>query len=180
MSRKTDELALLTTESLLSQARKGSNSAWKAVLLRYKVTLMAAVGRHIGGCADVEDVVQEAFVKSVTSLESFQYTSEGCFRRYLLSIVINRCHDLLRVERAFVDVDLSELSESSGRENETVRAVELTSALNSLPEELREVVLLKKYEGKSWNEVCAVLEESESAARRKYTLAIGRLRNALS
>ena len=53
-------------------------------------------------------------------------------------------------------------------------------ALERLPEDLREVVLLKRYESKTWREVAEVLGESDSTSRRRYVRAIDALREMLT
>ena len=92
-------MSLLTTQSLLGHARSGSNSAWKVILMRYRMTLVVAASRQLGSMDDVEGVVQTAFMQAVSSLERFVYTDEGSFRRYLVQVVLNRCRDLHRKRR---------------------------------------------------------------------------------
>ena len=60
------------------------------------------------------------------------------------------------------------------------REQDVVQALEKLPEDLREVVLLRKYESKPWEEVADLLEESSSSSRRRYVRAIGVLREMLA
>lgn len=108
MERTTGSLSLLTTQSLLGHARSGSNSAWKVILMRYRMTLVVAASRQLGSIDDVEDVVQTAFLQALSSLERFVYTDEGSFRRYMVQVVTNRCRDFHRKRRPDITPDLTD------------------------------------------------------------------------
>ena len=173
-------MSLLTTQSLLGHARSGSNSAWKVILMRYRMTLVVAASRQLGSMDDVEDVVQTAFMQAVSSLERFVYTDEGSFRRYLVQVVLNRCRDLHRKRRPESSSDLTHVPQPGSLEELSPKEQQVAVALERLPEDLREVVLLKRYESKPWREVAEVLGESDSTSRRRYVRAIDALREMLT
>jgi len=180
MESTTSSLKLLTTQSLLGHAREGNNSAWKIILLRYEMTLLVAARRKLQSIDDAEDVVQTAFMEAVSSIESFEYRHESSFRNFLVKTVINRCVDLIRSKRPRKSVDMIGIVDPNSFLEDRAKLDDMVCALDGLSPQLRDVILLRKFESKPWSEVAEVSEESEGTVRRRYAEAIKVLKNQLS
>ena len=112
---------------------------------------------------DAEDLVQEAYLRAFKSFDSFR---GGDGRAWLLTIVRNTCYTWLRQNRA---EDLTELfdeeihtleRDSSNPETlllETADAQLLGQALEELPVEFREVLVLRELEGMSYREIADLM-----------------------
>ena len=180
MGSTTRSLSLLTTQSLLGHAKAGSNSAWKILLLRYRMTLRVAASRHLRNREDAEDVVQSAFMDAVSSLEKFEYRDEGSFRNYLVRTVVNSSIDLLRTRRPFHTVDFTGIVDPSSVSDDQFDGEHVVVAISKLSDSLREIVLMKKYESKTWEEIAELTQQSQSSVSRKFAKAIRVLKSHLS
>ena len=107
---------------------------------------------------DAEDVVQEAYLRAFRFFDGFQ---GGDGRAWLLAIVRNTCHTWLQQNRRLtLEEDLSD-TEATDPDPETL-AIEnvdreaLRRAIEDLPAEFREAVILREMEGLSYKEIGAI------------------------
>ena len=112
--------------------------------------------------ADADDVVQEAYLRALQFFDSFR-GGEG--RGWLLSIVRNTCYTWLRKNRAAQAAEPFDEEIHSGGQDctspETAALANadrrmLQTALDALPLEFREVLVLRELEGLSYEEIAAV------------------------
>jgi RNA polymerase sigma-70 factor (ECF subfamily) len=112
---------------------------------------------------------QESFISAYASLEKFQYGSK--FSSWLYRIVVNKCKDHLRAERDTVEVDeISDIVPSKERTPEQTVSSRQTGdviqqALNSLPAEYRDVIVLKHIEELDYREISDILGVSVNALK---------------
>jgi RNA polymerase sigma factor (sigma-70 family) len=113
---------------------------------------------------DAEDVVQDAYVRALTFFDSFH---GGDSRAWLLTIVRHTCYTWLQRHRgheratAFDDELHSGEREASNPETLLLQHANqqlLRQALETLPVELREVVVLRELEGLSYKEIAGVAD----------------------
>jgi RNA polymerase sigma-70 factor (ECF subfamily) len=111
--------------------------------------------------SDADDVVQEAYLRAFTFHESFR---GGDARAWLLSIVRNTCYTWLRKNRAYeltAELDESRLVADDAATPETLHlrradTESVRAALEQLPPEFREVLVLREMEGLSYKEIAEV------------------------
>jgi RNA polymerase sigma-70 factor (ECF subfamily) len=122
------------------------------------------------GDADIaKDMAQESFISAYTSLERFEYGSK--FSSWLYRIVVNKCKDHLRAERDTVEIDeISDIVPSKERTPEQTVSSRQTGdviqqALNSLPDEYRDVIVLKHIEELDYREISDILGVSVNALK---------------
>ena len=133
---------------------------------------------------DAEDVVQEACVRAFTFFDSFR-GEDG--RSWLLSVVRNTCYTWLEKHRARTTVSLDERIHmpSSALNPEQLflkqaTSEELRAAVEELPEEFREVIVLRELEGLSYKEMASVLSIPMGTVMSRLTRARARLQQRLS
>ena len=115
----------------------------------------------LGSGPDAQDVVQESFLRAFKGFVNFR-GDDG--RAWLLTIVRNVCFTWLRKHRA--DSLATEFDEEihSSREAETPAEIisqdidhaRLQAAIEALPAEFREAIVLREMEGLSYKEIAAV------------------------
>ena len=66
-----------TEQELLDAIRGGEREAKRRLYERYKGLAMAIVQRYVADYEDVRDVVQDAFIKILTSLDGFRFQGKG-------------------------------------------------------------------------------------------------------
>ncbi len=135
---------------------------------------------------DADDVVQEAFLRAYRFFPSFR---GGDPRPWLLAIVRNTCWTWLRANRsreAPVDLDGADepVETAASAEEDLLRRADgarLTRALEELPAEFREVVVLREIEDLSYREIAEVagipvgtVMSRLARARRRLQIALAR------
>jgi len=134
---------------------------------------------------EAEDVVQEAYVRALRFFGGFR---GGDSRGWLLTIVRNVSYTWLRKRRPD-ELSLSLDEELHGREDgardpegEVLRKADVRSvkqALETLPLELREVIVLRELEGLSYAEIASVAEIPLGTVMSRLSRARSRLRDLL-
>ncbi len=184
------------TELLLRDARSGRDAAWGEIYERYRTMMLVTIGSRMPGFLrrrfDAEDILQDAFSKAYVGLESFEYRGEGSFRRWLRQIVFHEFRNLLRsqqAERSSVEYDTRALEKAHRAEGRGDAPSQLPSELESrelllqrmaeLPEEEHELITMRIFEQKSWEEIGEVLGCSRILASQRFDRTIARLAHAL-
>ena len=109
---------------------------------------------------DAEDVVQEAYLRAYRFYDAYH---GGDFRAWLLTIVRNTCYTWLQQNRkpfVVLDEDMAELDAAkSNPESLLLRNIDanlLRQAVEELPLEFREAIVLRELEGLSYKEIAAI------------------------
>jgi RNA polymerase sigma-70 factor, ECF subfamily len=192
-------------EFLLVLAKAGDGAALGRLLERYRnyvgLLIQLQVGRRLRSKVDIEDLLQEIWLEIHRKIVLFRGSSEREFltwaRRLIGSILANQVRHYfgtkrrdLRLERALID----ELDQSSRSLNESLvasssspsqkavrreQAVLLADALQKLPEDYREVIILRQLEGLSFPDVARRMERTEDSVKNVWLRALARLRRTL-
>lgn len=192
------------TERLVFDAKAGDRAALEALFARYlpRVRQIVALrlGRRLRDLLELDDVVQEVLASALKRFDRFKQTSEGGFRHWLARMVERHITDQARrfaarkrgggrVRRAG-DLPSSVLSGSmaAGRHpspSEVAMAREteerLEKALLALSERDRELIVLRKLCGMSYEEIAETLGTPGEAenVRRAFSRALWRLAKEL-
>jgi RNA polymerase sigma-70 factor (ECF subfamily) len=134
---------------------------------------------------DAQDVVQEAYLRAWRFFDSFRGGNE---RAWLLTIVRHCCYTSRRARRDETHVaydDEQHSADNSGRAAADARAVteserdKLDSALDRLPSEFREVLVLRELEGLSYKDIARVTGVPVGTVMSRIARARERLRRVL-
>jgi RNA polymerase sigma-70 factor (ECF subfamily) len=135
---------------------------------------------------DAEDVVQEAYLRAFRFFGGFH---GGNARAWLLKIVRNTCYTWLHQNRAHQATDLfdeqihTDVAESRNPETLLLQRADgqlLNQALEELPTDFREVLVLLELEGLSYKEIAEVLGIPMGTVMSRLARARRRLRESLS
>lgn len=195
----------LNPEELLRQARAGSGPALGQLLELYRsyLSLLARlqIGRRLQGKVDPADLVQETFLEAHRNWVQFRGMSEGELVQWLRQILASRLSELIRrylgtrrrdvrLERALAGeldqsshvLDRGLVAPQSSPSQQAARreqAVLLADALERLPEDYREVIILHHMEELSLPEVARRMGRSEHSVEKLWARALARLRRTL-
>jgi RNA polymerase sigma-70 factor (ECF subfamily) len=182
--------AIPSDDRLLAYAIHGDREAQSELFRRHRLVAYRVAYRLLGNEADALDAVQEAFVKALTHLPSFQGRSS--FKTWLLRVVSNASLDLGRQrgrrEALSFDAlgpknreDLEPLVEDlSGRDLERADLRrQLQQALDLLPPAQRQTFVLHAEAGLSYREVAGVLNISIGTVMSRLYYARQKLRGLL-
>jgi RNA polymerase sigma-70 factor, ECF subfamily len=175
-------------EELVERFQNGDASAFDTLVRRWERKLQGAIYRLVGPGDDVRDLSQETLLKAYRGLGTFK--KEARFSSWLYQIALNVCRDRMRRSRgkSYVSFDeLSEVGEAAGDAGpsalELIEARDLSrqvaAAVASLPEEQREVVVLKEYQGLTFVEIAETLDVPLSTVKTRLYRGLGQLRQQL-
>jgi RNA polymerase sigma-70 factor, ECF subfamily len=183
-----------TDEELIAGALSGDESAYGALVTRYRDYVYTIAVRIVGDESDAEDVAQEAFVRAYRALPRFRGDSK--FSSWLYRIVTNRALTHLKRRKrraASIEIqsgqraDVETISLESGSTERPDRLVideefrrRVRSAVMLLPEQYRVVVTLFYLEERSYKEVAAILGIPMGTLKTHLHRARALLREALT
>lgn len=153
-------------DDVIARARRGDRAAFSALMSGQKDDLYRFVRRRVADADAASDIVQEAFVAAWGAMASFD--PERSFKTWLHAIALNKCRDAARraaTRRAFWGDcpngdDLRLADERPSPETETASREELRilrEALATLPEHLRDALMLTAVDGLSQTAASATL-----------------------
>jgi len=191
--------------ALLAKARVGDTAALGTLLEQYRgyLTLLARtqIGRRLQGKADAADLVQETFLQVHQHITGFRGTSQTEFlvwlRRILAAVISNHVRHYLgtrqrdaRLEQALaVELDdtsglferglVADCSTPSRHVAKGEALIELAAALEQLPADYREVIMLRHLEGLPFADVAERMGRSVASVQNLWVRALGRLKRAV-
>jgi len=158
-----------TDQQLVQRAQRGDLRAFDLLVLKYQGRIAALVSRYVSDAGEVEDVTQEAFIKAYRALGKFR--GDSAFYTWLYRIAANAAknHLVAKGRRPGADATIEDaegfdegglLLESASPEalamgGELAEVVE--SALNALPDELKAALMLREFDGLSYDDIADVL-----------------------
>ncbi|WP_297186888.1 RNA polymerase sigma factor RpoE [uncultured Porticoccus sp.] len=165
-----NEQAKDTDKLLVARVQKGDKRAFDLLVMKYQYKVHAIVSRYVKDFDEVNDVVQEAFIKAYRALAKFR--GESAFYTWLYRIAVNTAKNYLVARNRrppASDVDAEEAAFYEGSEklrdidspenllyrDELEAVVDL--AIKNLPEDLRTAVTLREFEGLSYEEIAEVM-----------------------
>ncbi len=156
----------------------GNTETWRELLARHGPALVLFARQWVGTHADAEDAVQDAFVRL---LKAPKRPDDEL--AYLYSCVRTAAIDATRTRtrRKRVDEKRStpeSVFEASPEQAELSASVE--SALARLPDEQREIVVMKIWGGLTFAQIAAALLLSPNTAASRYRYAMERLESSLA
>lgn len=140
--------------------RRGDVSAMDVLYAEYANYLIAVCARYISDDDDVKDILQEAFIKIFTTIDTFDYRGAGSLKAWMGRIVVNESLQWLRQRKRSpfdrMEADPPDLPDDDP-ETEDLSSDELTQLIRQLPEGYRAVINLYVVEGKSHKEIAQLL-----------------------
>jgi RNA polymerase sigma-70 factor (ECF subfamily) len=173
-----------TDEELVEAFRRGDLAAFDVLVRRWDRKVRGAIHRILGSEDDARELCQETFLKAYRALGSFK--GEARFSSWLYQIALNLCRDRMRRRKGRM-VSLDELEEDgkaipTGRPSalDLVEARDLAravaTAIAALPEEQREVIVLKEYQELTFVEIADILGVPLSTVKTRLYRGLGQLR----
>ena len=146
---------------LIRECLSGDRDKYAVLVDRYKTMVYSVAYRMLGDAEAANDMAQESFISAYAGLNSFHFGSK--FSSWLYRIAVNKCRDYLRGKKEMVSLDaIAEVSacrDLTPEEAASCRQTEdvIQKALNMLPEEYRELIILKHIEELDYKEIAAIL-----------------------
>lgn len=162
---------------LVRLAQAGDRRAFEVLVVKYQRRIARHVARYVRDARDVEDVVQEAFIKAYRGLASFR--GDSAFYSWLFRIAANTALSVRK--RSPETVPLTEDDEapyafepgvSDGESPERVLMARqigdaVQAALARLQPEMAEALMLYEVEGKSYADIATMLNVPLSTVKMR-------------
>jgi RNA polymerase sigma-70 factor (ECF subfamily) len=169
---------------VVARFKGGDRTAFDELVRRYERPILALVRRYVTVEEDAKDVAQRTFVRVLERIDS--YRSQSSFKTWLYRVAVNLALDHARGDRSGNTVpledDVAAFTSSLGTEKLVAAEVwrKVSARLAELPPRQRLVVELRVFHDLSFEEIGAIVDSSEDAAKANYHHAVKRLRSILS
>jgi RNA polymerase sigma-70 factor, ECF subfamily len=184
----------LQDRALIFRSQNGDQLAFEDLVRKYYHQLLTLVCWHAGPAADTDDILQLILCKVYFSLKKFDINRP--FYPWLRRIAVNRCFDEKRRLRrrrtlTFADLKLEEagieselpyfraMASTHYADNEQDMCDALRDIIELLPEEHRDIIILRHLQQISYEEIAEILRCTPRAARVKACRARAALRKLL-
>jgi RNA polymerase sigma-70 factor (ECF subfamily) len=184
-------------EALMARFQGGDRTAFASIVRRHQVPLYNFALRQMKSAAAAEEIVQDTFERVVQNAAAFRQTSR--FVAWLYTIARNLCIDTLRKRALRLHRSLDEpairedgegpslgertadvgVSTERSAQSIEIRA-RLLSAIDELPDDQREVFLLREISNLPFKEIAEVVAAPENTVKSRMRYALERLQTALS
>ena len=177
------QVAQVSDQALIELYINGDEKAFQTLLERHQQKIYTSIYLFVKDRDMAEDLFQEVFIKIIDTLRKGNYNHEGKFSQWATRIAYNMCVDQFRrgKKRTKVstteDFDIFDVLElpDDNREDQLIKSethTKIRELVDSLPQEQREVVVLRHYADMSFKEIASLTQVS-------INTALGRMRNAL-
>jgi RNA polymerase sigma-70 factor (ECF subfamily) len=175
---------MISDYELIMRFIKGEQSCFEQIIHRHKNKVFAYISLYIRDEALAEDIFQDTFLKVIQSVKAGKYSDNGKFLSWVMRIAHNLIIDHFRrikqmntISNDNYESDLfnsKRFAEDNVEDNMIKRQIhhDVRKMINHLPEDQKEVIILRHYAGLSFKEIAEITNVS-------INTALGRMRYAL-
>jgi RNA polymerase sigma factor (sigma-70 family) len=169
---------------LIMRFVKGEQSCFEQLIHRHKTKVFAYISLYIRDQALAEDIFQDTFLKVMQSVRTGKYADNGKFLSWVMRIAHNLIIDHFRRVKQMntvsndnyeSDIFNSKRFAEDNIEDSMIKRqihIDIRNMISHLPDDQREVVILRHYSGLSFKEIADITGVS-------INTALGRMRYAL-
>ena len=175
---------MISDYELIQRFIKGEQSCFDQIIRRHKNKVFAYISLYIRDQALAEDLFQDTFMKVLQSVKAGKYQDNGKFISWVMRIAHNLIIDHFRRIKQMITVSNDDyesnlfnskrLADATVEDDIIRRQIQkdVRKMIARLPDDQREVVILRHYAGLSFKEIAEITEVS-------INTALGRMRYAL-
>ncbi|HZS09851.1 MAG TPA: sigma-70 family RNA polymerase sigma factor [Blastocatellia bacterium] len=182
----------LSDDQLIERTLAGDTDVFNVLVRRWERQIYGLSLRMLGRDEDARDVCQETFLAAYRNLNKFR--GEAKFSSWIYRIALNACHSRLRRGGLVAGQSLDHEDESGRRVEIADDSVEkitdrlhrdqrvniVRRALQALPSEMRQVIVMKEYEELTFAEIAEVLGIPVSTVKSRLYTGLQLMRAKLS
>ncbi len=181
----------LSDDQIIERTLAGETEAFGLLVRRWENPIYGLSLRMLGRDEDARDVCQETFLAAFRNLRKFR--GDAKFSSWIYRIALNACNSRLRrndggrtrsLDETTPDGRPEEFADSStDNAPERLQRDQLTAivrrALNGLPTEMRQVIVMKEYEELTFVEIAEILQIPVSTVKSRLYTGLNQLRSRL-
>ncbi len=180
-------------QDLVLRVQQGDKKAYDLLVIKYQHKIIQLVNRYVKDPSEAQDVAQETFIKAYRALGGFR--GDAAFYTWLYRIAINTAKNYL-VSRARrnsnyeVDIDDAEQIENAPQlqgmdtperlllNDEIIDTIK--TAIDNLPEEMRMAIMLREFDGLSYEAIAEAMDCPVGTVRSRIFRAREAIDNKLN
>ena len=157
----------IVDQKLVEKSQRGDKKAFSMLVEKYQRRLTRLLSRMVRDQSEIEDIVQDSFIKAYRAINNFR--GDSAFYTWLYRIGINTAKNHLvklgKRPKAMNDIEIEEIEnfedaqdlrnletpENSMATKEIIASVNQT--IETLPDELKEAIQLREIDGLSYEEI---------------------------
>jgi RNA polymerase sigma-70 factor, ECF subfamily len=170
--------------NLIQRWQRGERAAFEELVRAWEGPLGRFLQRMVGSTETAQDLLQELFLR--VYLNAGKFRDQGEFKPWLYRIALNLARDHARKQArqmaTRIDFAAEVASKSPSSDDELSlreESEQVRQALSELPEQLREVVVLRHYEDLSFEAMARMLEVPATTLKSRFQVAMKRLEQQL-
>jgi RNA polymerase sigma-70 factor (ECF subfamily) len=172
----TKKLDSASSEDLMAKTAEGDELAFEILVQKHQTSVLNLIYRYVGDRTRAKDLAQEVFLRIWRAAGS--YEPKAKFTTWIYRITVNLClNDLKSANKKKLPLSRGAIEESQTLNEEITdvspsaedvllaeeRSRQISKALQSLPENQRMALILKRYDNFSYNEIANIMDCSVSA-----------------
>ena len=177
----------LSDSQIIERTLGGEPDAFNVLVVRWERQIYGLTLRMLGRDEEAKDATQETFLSAYRNLSKFR--GEAKFSSWIYRIALNICNTRLRGRKSAISIE--EQHETSGFElaadtedlGSGIQQQQVTRyvrrALQALPAEMRQVIVMKEYEGLKFSEIADILGIPISTVKTRMYTGLNELRKRL-
>jgi len=179
-----------TDAELIAAVRRGDTASFEPLLKKYQPRVFATARRYARRESEVEDIVQEVFLKAFHKLNSFR--GDAPFEHWLMRLAVRTCYDFLRAHQRNREMSLADFTDehtnwldhfaanpADASENAAAARELVEKLLAQLSPAARLVITLLEIEDRSVKEVAALTGWSVPVVKIRAFRARAQMRKCL-
>ena len=179
-----------TDAELIAAVLAGDTASFEPLLKKYQPRVFATARRYARRESEVEDIVQEVFLKAFHRLGSFR--GDAPFEHWLMRLAVRTCYDFLRAHQRNREMSFSDFTDDESQwldhfaanpaeasENAAAARELVQRVLTQLPPAARMVITLLEIEDRSVKEVAALTGWSVPVVKIRAFRARAQMRKCL-
>ncbi len=182
----------ISDNDLVKLFQKDNNAALEELIRRHKKSIFTAIYLLVKNRSLAEDIFQESFIKIIQTLRSGNYNEEGKFVGWAVRVARNLTIDYLRKINKDVTITDSQgndlfsylvVAETQNKEDKIIQyqtEQQIKQLVLNLPEEQKQVVILRHWANLSFKEIAAQTGVSVNTALGRMRYALANIRKQLS
>lgn len=184
----------LSDHELIAAVKDGDETAFEQIVARYQSPITNFLYRFLNDYEEAVDLSQEAFVRVYYAID--RYHTDYAFSTYIYRIATNLAISELRRRKRRILLSLTGLYQAEGDEDteyqppdertrqdqamlEDERSQVIGRAIATLPPKYRVPIILRDIEGRSYDEIAAILDLSQGTTKSRISRARGLLKEKL-
>lgn len=176
---------------LIRSFQEGDTEAFEVLIYRYKDKIFSSILFFVKDTYLAEDLFQDVFIKIIDTLKNKRYTEEGKFLPWALRIAHNLCVDYFRKVKRTPAIKTSDNKDifdviniyEDGADHKIMQIQShdrVRHMLELLPEEQREIIVLRHYANLSFKEIAQITNCSINTALGRMRYGLINLRKMMS